>query len=382
MQDYPQTLEQKSKRPGANPLAGGGIFRRALVREFAGLGMLVFSLLLGIVVLSQLIRLLSDAVSGLLTAEGVPVLMGFAALNYLPVLLSLSLFLSVLLTLSRCYRDSEMVVWFSSGVGLTRWIGPVLWYALPVVALIALLSLVLSPWAQTKAEEYRQRLSTREDVSSITPGVFRESGSGDRVYFIEKADPGHNHIGNIFVQATLHGQTDTVAAQQGRQEVAPNGDRFLVLLNGTRYEGVPGQADFKIVQFERYAMRIETEEAAAVVPRLQSRSTLSLLEQPDSWSLSELEWRLSLPLSALVLGLLAIPLSFVNPRAGRSFNLILALVVYMIYNNSISVSNSWVGQQRIGPLIGFFAIHVAMAGAAAAMFHYRLSVFSWRRLLQ
>lgn len=380
MQDYPQTQEEKSKRP---PQAARhkGIFRRALVREFAGLGLLVFSLLLGIVVLSQLIRLLSDAVGGILTAEGVPVLMGFAALNYLPVLLSLSIFLSVLLTLSRCYRDSEMVVWFSSGVGLTRWIGPVLWYALPIVAVIALLSLVLSPWAQTKAEEYRQRISTREDVSSITPGVFRESGSGDRVYFVEKADVGKNHVGNVFVQATMHGKVDTVAAREGRQEVAPNGDRFLVLLNGTRYEGVPGEADFRVVQFERYAMRIETEEANKGVPRLQSRTTLDLLRHPDNWSISELEWRLSLPLAALVLGLLAIPLSFVNPRAGRSFNLILAFVVFLIYNNSISVSNSWVGQGRIGPVAGFLAIHVTMLVAAAGMFHYRLSVFSWRRLL-
>jgi lipopolysaccharide export system permease protein len=376
MQDYPQSQEQKSKRPLA-----AGIFHRALVREFAGLGLLVFSLLLGIVVLSQLIRLLSDAVSGVLTAEGVPVLMGFAALNYLPVLLSLSLFLSVLLTLSRCYRDSEMVVWFSSGIGLTRWIGPVLWYALPVVALIGLLSLVLSPWALTKAEEYRQRLSSQSDVTHVTPGVFRESGSGDRVYFIEKADAAHNHIGNIFVQANMHGEVDTVAAQEGRQEIAPNGDRFLVLLNGTRYEGVPGEPDFKVVQFERYAMRVETEEASKIVPRLQSRSTLSLLREPNSWTISELEWRASLPLAALVLALLAIPLSFVNPRAGRSFNLIVALVVYMIYNNSISVSNSWVAQQRIGPVIGFLAIHLTMFAVAAGLFHYRTSVFSWRRLL-
>ncbi len=381
MQDYPQTQEQKSKRAGGAP-AVNGLFRRSLVREFASLGLLVFSLLLGIVVLSQLIRLLSDAVSGVLTAEGVPVLMGFAALNYLPVLLSLSLFLSVLLTLSRCYRDSEMVVWFSSGIGLTRWIVPVLWYALPIVAVIALLSLVLSPWAQTKAEEYRQRLSNQEDVSAVTPGVFRESGTGDRVYFIEKADPGRNHIGNIFVQASMNRKIDTVAAQEGHQETAANGDHFLVLTNGTRYEGVPGEADFKVVQFERYAMRIETEEATdKAVPRLQARSTLDLLLQADSWSISELEWRVGLPLSALELGLLAIPLSFVNPRAGRSFNLILALVVYLIYNNSLSVSTSWVGQQRIGPALGFLAIHLAMFAAAAALFYYRLSVFSWRRLL-
>ncbi len=381
MQDYPQTQEQKSKRqkPGLNQKA---IFRRALVREFAGMGLLVFSILLGIVVLSQLIRLLGDAVSGALAAEGVPALMGFAALNYLPVLLSLSLFLSVLLTLSRCYRDSEMVVWFSSGIGLTRWIVPVLWYALPIVAVIALLSLALSPWALTKAEEFKDRLSSRDDVSAAAPGVFRESGQGDRVYFIEKVEPGKNHISNVFVQSVQNGKMGTVAAQEGLQETAPNGDRFLVLLNGTRYEGVPGKYDFKIVQFERYAMRIETQEAKRTALRLQSLPTPHLLQNPNSWNLSELEWRIGVPLSALVLALLAIPMSFVNPRAGRSLNLIVALVVYMIYNNSISVSNAWVGQGRIGALAGFLTIHLLMFIVMAGMFYHRLSVFSWRRLLR
>jgi lipopolysaccharide export system permease protein len=381
MPDYPQTQEQKSK-PQKRAPRQKGIFRRELVREFAGMGLLVFSILLGIVVLSQLIRLLGEAVGGALAAEGVPALMGFAALNYLPVLLSLSLFLSVLLALSRSYRDSEMVVWFSSGIGLTRWIAPVLWYALPVVAVIALLSLVLSPWALTKAEEFKQRLNSRDDVTAATPGVFRESGSGDRVYFIEKIEEGQKRINNIFVQSVQHGKMGTVAAKEGMQEIAPNGDRFLILLNGTRYEGVPGQADYRVVQFERYAMRIETEEARRPAAKLQSLSTLELLDKPDSWNISELEWRLSLPLSALILALLAIPLSFVNPRAGRSFNLIAALVIYMIYNNSISVSNSWVAQQKIGAVTGFVALHGLMMAVAVVLFYQRLSVYSWKRLLR
>jgi len=380
MPDYPQTHEQKSKLQQQTMLQNN-IFRRALVREFAGMGLLVLSILLGIVVLSQLIRLLGDAVSGILAEEGVPALMGFAALNYLPVLLSLSLFLSVLLTLTRSYRDSEMVVWFSSGVGLTRWIGPVLWYALPVVAVIALLSLVLSPWALSKAEEFKQRLSSRDDMSAATSGVFRESGSGDRVYFIESVDAGRGRISNIFVQSLQNGKMGTVAAKEGLQETAPNGDRFLVLLNGTRYEGVPGHYDYKIVQFERYAMRIEAEEAKQAVSPLQSLSTPYLLQNPNNWNLSELEWRLGIPCSALILALLAIPLSFVNPRAGRSLNLIVALIVYMVYSNSISVSNAWVGQGKIGAVAGFCSIHVLMLVVAAGLFYRRLSVFSWRRWL-
>jgi lipopolysaccharide export system permease protein len=255
----------------------------------------------------------------------------------------------------------------------------VLWYGLPIVAVIALLSLVLSPWALSKADEFKHRLNNRDDVSAATPGVFRESGSGDRVYFIESVDGGKNHISNVFVQSVQNGKMGTVAAKEGLQEIAPNGDRFLILLNGTRYEGVPGHYDYKIVQFERYAMRIETEEAKQTVSPLQSLSTWNLLQNPTSWNLSELEWRLGMPLSALILALLAIPLSFVNPRAGRSLNLFVALIIYMVYSNSISVSNAWVGQGRIGAAAGFFAIHLLMLVVTAGLFYRRLAVFSWQR---
>ncbi len=376
MPDYPQTHRQKSKPPRT------GIFHRALVREFAGMGAPIFAILLGIVVLSQLIRLLGESVSGALAVDGILALLGFSALNYLPILLSISLFMSVLLTLTRSYRDSEMVVWFCSGIGLTRWIRPVLWYALPVVGVISLLSLVLSPWALSKAEEFKHRLDNRDDISAATPGAFRESKHDGRVYFIENLKVGENRVGNIFVQSVQHGKIGIMVAKQGLQETAPNGDRFLVLLNGTRYEGTPGQQDFSIVEFERYAMRIEAVEAKQGAAPMQSLSTLHLLRNRNSWNISELEWRLGLPLSALVLTLLAIPLSFVNPRAGRSLNLVMALVIYMFYNNMISVTNSWVGQGKIGPVMGLVGIHALMFALMLLLFYRRLSVFSLRRLIR
>ena len=346
------------------------------------MGVPVFAILLGIVVLTQLIRLLGESVSGALAVDGVLALLGFSALNYLPVLLSLSLFLSVLLTLTRSYRDSEMVVWFCSGIGLTRWIRPVMWYALPVVGLIALLSLVLSPWALSKAEEFRHRLASRDDVSAATPGTFRESKHDDRVYFIENVEVGKNRVGNIFAQSVQHGKVGIMVAKQGLQETAPNGDRFLVLLNGTRYEGTPGQYDFRIVEFERYAMRIEPMEAKQTEVWPNTLSTLYLLQNRSNWNMAELEWRLGLPLGALILTLLAIPLGFVNPRAGRSLNLAMALVIYMLYNNMISMSNSWVGQGKVGPVTGFWGIHVLMLALTVLLFYRRLSVFSLRRLVR
>ena len=374
MSDYPQTRSVKSK-----PFRMG-LFNRALLGEFAGNGLLVFSVLIGIVVVSQLIRLLSDAVGGKIAVDGVLALLGFSAVNYLPVLLSISLFISILLTLSRCYRDSEMAVWFCAGVGLTRWIIPVLLYAVPVVALIALLSLVLSPWALQNADEFKSKLESRDDVASATPGMFRESKQADRVYFIENVTVGSNRVGNIFVRSEQNGKLGTMVARQGLQETSPNGDRFLVLLNGTRYEGTPGQLDYRVVEFERYAIRIESVAAKQAQPWSRTMSTPDLWRNRTTWNLAELEWRLGLPISAAVLALLAIPLSYVNPRVGRSLNLILAIVLYMLYSNMISVTNAWVGQGKLSPGIGLWGIHTVMLLITLLLFYRRMSLFSLRRI--
>ncbi len=380
MPDYPQSQPPKSKSSRA-PVRGG-VFYRSLVRELFVTGALVSSILLAIVVFTQLIRLLGDSVSGLLAVDGVAALVGFSALNYLPILLSVSVYFAVLLTLTRSYRDSEMVVWFSSGIGLTRWIRPVMGFAVPVVCVIALLTFVLTPWSRQKAEEFKSRLDTRDDVSLATPGAFRESKQADRVFFLENIDTRNNHVSNIFVQSVQNSREGTMVAKEGVQETAPNGDRFLVLLNGTRYEGTPGQADFKIVEFERYAVRIEGAEVKEAKQDYKSYSTLYLLKNPTTWNMSELEWRIGLPVSALVLALLAIPMSFVNPRAGRSLNLIMAIVLYMAYSNMVGVATSWVGQGKISLMAGMWAVHGMMAALLVVLFYKRLAVYSWRRLLR
>src|SRR5688572_8468300 len=327
------------------------IFRNALLRELVAMAVATFVVLLAIVITMLLVRLLGQAAAGAITTAGVVALMGFATINYLPVLFSLTLFISVLMTLTRSYRDSEMVVWFSCGMSLTQWIRPVLTFAVPVVAIIALLSLVLSPWAVTNAEELRRQMDSRDDVSAVSPGVFRESRQAQRVYFVEEVSGSENLVANVFVSSVQHGKQGVMEAARGFQETAENGDRFLVLLNGRRYEGEPGSADYKIYEFHRYAMRVDAIEGrAARAPTTKALSTAALVRDPTSANLAELSWRVGLPASALILTLLAIPLSFVNPRAGRSMNLVLALLIYMAYSNLLSITQAQIAQSRLSPV--------------------------------
>jgi lipopolysaccharide export system permease protein len=219
------------------------IFRSALLRELATSAAAIFLVLLGISITTQLVRLLGQAASGAITSTGVIALLGFTLVGYLPILLSVTLFIAVLMTLTRSYRDSEMVVWFSCGLGLTRWVRPVLVFSLPLVLTIGLLSLLLSPWAVQKAEDFRRQMDSRDEAAQVTPGVFHESRRADRVYLVEEVAGKSNLVANVFVSSTQNGKLGVMVAQSGFQEIAANGDRFLVLLNGRSYEGETGSPE-------------------------------------------------------------------------------------------------------------------------------------------
>src|SRR5512146_1678479 len=220
------------------------IFRKVLLRELTATALATFLVLLGITITTQLVRLLGQAASGAITSVSVVTLLGLTLVGYLPVLLSLTLFIAVLMTLTRSYRDSEMVVWFTCGVSLTGWIRPVLAFALPLVFTVALLSFVLTPWAVSKAEELRLLMESRDDVSAVSPGVFQESHQAERVYFVEGVSGSNKLVANVFVSSTQNQKQGVMVARSGFQETMKNGDRFLVLLNGRRYEGKPGSAEY------------------------------------------------------------------------------------------------------------------------------------------
>jgi lipopolysaccharide export system permease protein len=356
------------------------IFQRSLLREFTATGIATFLVLLAITITTQLIRFLGFAARGNISSDAVLTFLGFASLRYLPHLLSITLFISVLMTLTRSYRDSEMVVWFTSGQGLNSWIRPVLIYAAPATVVIAILSFFLSPWAIAKAEVYRQQLESQDDIAAISPGVFKESRNAERVYFVEKLAANLATVANIFVHSDENGEIGTTVAKRGYQETAPNGDRFLVMLNGRRYIGPPGSAEYRIIEFEKYSVRIEANEVKETLPSVKAMPMWTLISDGSPVARAELVWRAGLPLSALVLSLLAIPMSFVNPRAGRSLNLMLAALLYMVYTNLLSIFQAWVTQQKVGVFFGMWAVHVVMLAMVAIMFYFRLSVRPLSRL--
>ena len=357
------------------------IFLRTLLREFANLAVAVFLSLFLIALTTRLIRLLGQAAGGKIPSDAVVAFLGFSALNLLPVLLSLTLFISVLLSLNRAWRDSEMVIWFNSGLSLAAWLRPVLIFAAPLVFVIALLSFFISPWSAQMSEKYRSRIDSRDDISRVEPGAFGESRNKERVFFVESIAGDKSSVQNVFVNSIQHRRTGVMMSERGFVEYAPNGDRFLVLLSGRRYEGRPGEADFRLMEFERYATRVQPKEGDEPVATHKSLSTLGLIESPTRNNLGELLWRIGMPLSALILAMLAIPMSFVNPRAGRSVNLLFALLTYMVYSNVLSVSQARVAQGKLAFSTGWWLVHAVMLVVLLVLFAQRMSLFRlpWRR---
>ena len=353
------------------------IFERALRRELVSTAGAVFTTLFTITLTVMLIKILGQAAGGQVSSQDVVALIGFQSLNYLPIILILTGFISVLLVVTRSYQDSEMVVWFSAGLSLTRWVKPVLLFGWQIVLLTGVLSFVATPWANEQSAQFRERFEKREDIARVSPGKFQESATANRIFFVEGVSGDASKVKNIFVNTFQDGKNSVVVAKEGEMEVDKDGEKFVIMNKGRRYDGMPSQPDFQLIEFERYGLLVANQsQAAAGDKSAKALQTWDLLTQDNGFSRGELLWRVALPLMAVLLMLLAIPLGFVNPRAGRSIGLLVALLLFVVYSNTISVFQAAVVQNRMSLLVGWWPVHILVLLLVVALFAWRLTVNS------
>ena len=348
------------------------IFQRAIRRELLNTVGAVFTTLFTIVITVMLIRILGDAAAGRIASGDVVALLGFASLVYMPVIISLTVFIAVLLVVARSYQDSELVVWFASGLSLMRWVRPVMSVGLPLVLLTAALSLWLTPWASRLSYEYKERFRNREDISRISPGKFQESASGDRIFFVEGLSSDTRKVENVFVSQSRNNESSVVVAREGSVILDERGDKLLELRSGRRYDGKPGTPEFQTMDFGRYVIvlasgnrEITDSKAARVLP------TATLIIEPTDANRAELLWRIAVPLMCLLQMLLAIPLGFVNPRRGRTLNLMIALVLAVSYSNAVGIVQAAVGQGRLAFGMAWWPLHLAALIIIGVLFFWR-----------
>ena len=321
--------------------------RKELARSFGATLVVLITIILTIV----LIRTLGLAARGQADPQDVILLMAYATLGRLPTILSLSLFIAILSTLSRLYRDSEMVVWFASGRGLGSFVWPVLRFSWPALLVIALSALWLWPWTNEKTQDLRNRYQQRSDLDRVAPGQFQESSDGSRVFFVDR-DSQQRSGNDIFIAARDAQSRTVVTARTGRIEATASG-QLLTLEGGQRLEieepaaGANGAMDkmpvLRISQFDTYGAVIgEAKTTALDATSNKFLSTWGLIQAPTRPNLGELAWRLGLTFSGLNLVLLAVAMAHANPRAGRSGRLILAIFIFLVYSNLMTLSQDWV----------------------------------------
>jgi lipopolysaccharide export system permease protein len=325
--------------------------RKELARSFGA----TLVVLVTIVITMTLVRTLSLASRGTVNPQDIMMVMGYTVLGYLPPILALCLFIAVVGTLSRMHRDSEMVIWFAAGRGLSAFMVPLLRFAWPMLLVVAGLSLVVWPWANQQTRELRDRYGQRGDLERVAPGQFQESANGNRVFFLEKDSPNNKSGRNIFISSREHGKETVTSARTGHIETVGE-SQFLVLSNGRQLESTGSQ--LKLSEFDEYANRIGASELSSRdAPPPKALSTLQLAVDPTPANLGELVWRLGLAFAALNFVVIAITVSTVNPRAGRSGNLVFALFAFVVYFNLLNMSQGWVSTGRVGFAAMLIGLH-------------------------
>jgi len=363
------------------------IFHQALRRELSFTTGGVFLVLVTIMVTTLVIRILGFAANGAVNPEDALVLIALATLGYLAVLLTVSLFVATLIVLVRWYKDSEMIVWFASGLSVTSLIRPILQFATPLIIIIALLALFVWPWANRESTLISQRFQQRDDVSMVSAGQFKESAKAERVFFIEELDVDKSEVKNIFVADSKNGRLSVAVSSVGYIQNSAGGEKSIVMHNGRRYEGQPTQPDFRILEFDEYSTNIHSKDALAPPPRDREKNISELLDVSNPENINpnkaELLWRIGLPLMALGLILIAIPLAYVNPRLGSYTAMFYAVLIYLIYSNLLNLTQSFVSKGKVSMLVGIWPIHLIALFIAICLIRNRLnpSLKWWQRQL-
>ena len=352
--------------------------RKELARSFGA----TLVVLATVVMTIMLIRVLGQAARGSVSPSDVLMVMGFTVLSQLPTILALSLFVSIVGTLSRMYRDSEMVIWMSAGRGLGSLLAPLLRFSWPVIAAVAVLSLGVWPWANSQIQDMKDRYQSRGDLERIAPGQFQESARGNRVFFIDKETPDAATANNVFITASDHGQDVVTSARSGRLTTIGE-DRFAILNDGQRLESSSDKPGLKISDFKEFGNRLgnAAQTAQDEIP-VRTRSTLDLARDRTVANMAELGWRLGLVMAAFNFVVMALALSSVNPRAGRSGNLVFALFAFILYYNLLNLGQGWVltGKLSLGALM--LVMHGGVLGASLLLLAKRHAQWSWRSLLR
>lgn len=358
------------------------LFNTSIRKELAQTFAAILAVLLTIVITVMLIRTLSMASKGAVSPQDVMLVLGYVMLGYIPMLLSLTMFLTIVFVLARMYRDSEMVIWQGAGAGTLRLLKPIFTFTWPIITGIIVLMLVIWPWANQQITSIGLQFQQRSEINRIQPGQFQVSSNLKRVVFIERQVENSQNSDypegkNVFLYTNdlVNNKLSIISAQTAHVEV--HGDeKYLVLTDGQQIEFDRNTEMRTVLVFDSYKTLVsDTQEIINPAQKSKERDTLSLLEDPTAANLGELSWRLGFIIASLNLIIIAIPLGYANPRSGRNTSLLYALLTFVIYFNLINLGQSWINSEKFTMIPTMIAIHGSMF--AIAVFFILKRHYSW-----
>lgn len=350
---------------------------RYIFRETAQTWLIVTLVLLLILVTNQFAQVLGEAAANRLPKDAVLWVMWLTSVQYLTILIPVGFFLAILLALARLYRDSEMFALMACGVGPARLYRPLLTLAGALAALVGWLALVVSPQAIRDVQRIAGEARERADLRLIEAGRFVTFGHADAVVYAESVSS-DGRLHNVFVQRRPGAVVEVIVAEQAWQQDGSDPDlKVLTFANGRRYEGEPGDTRFRIAEFEEHGIPYELPARGPRALGPESRPLALLLGANEPAAVAELQWRVSAPITLLVLTVLAVPLARASPRQGRYTGLGAGVLIYISYVNLLGAARVWVQREEVPAWLGLWWVHAGFLLAALVLLARKFGSRGW-----
>mgnify|MGYP001288923128 FL=1 len=305
--------------------------------------------------------------------HGIPLIelmpiVGFNMLRDLPIILSLSFFLSIIISISQLYRNSEAVVMNSFGIGDRNFMNLIKPLAIVIFLFIFSLSMYAVPWAKNQKSLTEDVTVNASDFSFITEGKFESFKNGEIVFYASDSssisNSGEQNMEEIFIYVSNKDSPIVVlAAEATKYTDSKNESIYLRLKDGLRYEGLPGDENVNILNFDKYDLEIvsgEVQKSLSNFSEIEEKTSIDLFLEGGVLANAEIQWRLSQPISILILSIIGVLLGKTSPRTGKGVNLLFGVIIFMLYNNGLLVAKNSIESGQLNPLIGLWSIHILM----------------------
>ena len=306
-------------------------------------------------------------------------IVSFNMIRDIPMVLSLSLFLAIILTISQLYKNSEAIVMNSLGLGEKHFIVFIQPLVVVSFAIIFFLTLYAVPWSKQQKNIMEAETKNASEFSFITEGQFEQFKQGDIVFYASESKTldsvGEQNMEEIFIYALDNEKSVIVLASAAIKFIDTESNSiYLRLKDGVRYQGIPNNKNVNILNFDLYDLEIvsgELQKSVAIFTKIESKSTLDLIKAEGLYANAELQWRLSQPISVLFLSIMGVFLGKTSPRKGKGINLLIGVLIFMLYNNGLLVAKSAIERGQLDPIIGLWGIHLLVLILLILLYQFR-----------